>query len=80
MLSEDSKHAFLFKDSQNIDTNNLHQGDLLINAEPLSSAINQAHSYYATAEDYSHFMVLTQSCDLVLRKKILRQNTLLLQQ
>lgn len=68
MLSEDSKHAFLFKDSQNIDKNNLHQGDLLINAEPLSSAIKQAHSYYATAQDYSHFMVLTQSCDLVLRK------------
>ncbi|MDH5415228.1 MAG: hypothetical protein OEW87_13915 [Flavobacteriaceae bacterium] len=68
MVSEESKHPFLFKDSQVIDTKNLHQGDLLVNADPLSSAIKAAHNYYATAKDYSHFMVLTQSCDLVLRK------------
>ena len=30
--------------------------------------IGEAHSYYATAPDYSHFLVLTQSCDLVRRK------------
>ncbi len=34
----------------------------------LSDAISQAHAYYASAADYSHFLVLTQSCDLVRRK------------
>jgi len=30
-------------------------------------AISEAHAYYASASDYSHFLVLTQSCDLVRR-------------
>lgn len=45
----------------------LGQGDLLIRNESLRQALNQAHGYYARVDDYSHFMVLTQSCDLVRR-------------
>lgn len=68
-MPEDLERPFLFKDDARIDRVNLHQGDLLLNTAPLSSAIKEAHTYYATASDYSHFMVLSQSCDLVLRKK-----------
>ena len=46
----------------------LQQGDILFRGDDLSTAIDQAHSYYATEKSYSHFMVVTQSCDLVRRK------------
>lgn len=70
MAIDDFDRKFLFKDDNEIDRNNLHQGDLLKNTDPLSSAIKEAHGYYATATDYSHFMVLSQSCDLVLRNGV----------
>lgn len=62
------KRPFLFKQAESIDKNNLHQGDILENRGSLKEAVGQAHSYYAEAEDYTHFMVLSQSCDLVRRK------------
>jgi hypothetical protein len=58
---------FLFSKGDSIDKTALRQGDLLEKTEGLSEAIRQAHSYYADAPDYTHFLVLTQSCDLVLR-------------
>lgn len=58
---------FIFETQANTDTDNLHQGDILCRSEGLISVLKQAHKYYAEADDYSHFMVLTQSCDLVRR-------------
>jgi hypothetical protein len=43
------------------------QGDLLKRTDQLQEVVGQAHGYYAVAPDYTHFMVLTQSCDLVRR-------------
>ncbi len=58
---------FIFESEDSIDYKSLRQGDLLDRTPALSAALGQAHSYYATSADYSHFMVLTQSCDLVRR-------------
>jgi hypothetical protein len=58
---------FLFASEERCDYTTLQQGDLLIKNESLSAVIRQAHPYYADAEDYTHFLVLTQSCDLVRR-------------
>ncbi len=43
----------------------LEQGDIIRRGPELVSMLREPHSYYATAHDYSHFIVLTQSCDLV---------------
>ncbi len=43
------------------------QGDVLQRTEKLQDVIRIAHPYYADADDYHFFMVLTQSCDLVRR-------------
>jgi hypothetical protein len=59
---------FIFEPAEKIDRKQLLQGDLLHRTPALAQAIGQAHSYYSTAPDYSHFLVLTQSCDLVRRK------------
>lgn len=45
----------------------LNQGDVLEKTNELKDALSQAHPYYAEATEYTHFMVLTQSCDLVPR-------------
>ena len=58
---------FLFAEPDDIDKEGLRQGDLLAKTRALSGALSQAHQYYATASDYTHFLVLTQSCDLVRR-------------
>lgn len=58
---------FLFAKESKIDYKNLRQGDLLQKTAGLRAAIEQAHAYYANEESYSHFVVLTQSCDLVRR-------------
>jgi hypothetical protein len=42
---------------------------LLLKDAKVAEMLRQAHSYYADAPDYTHFMVLTQSCDLVKRGK-----------
>ncbi len=44
------------------------QGDILEKSPELFEVINQAHQYYADAEHYTHFMVITQTCDLVRRR------------
>jgi hypothetical protein len=59
---------FLFKPQNDLNKTALFQGDLLARTPALRAALATAHSYYAEADDYSHFMVLTQSCDLVRRK------------
>ena len=59
---------FIFKPRDAQDQNNLCQGDVIRRTPELAEAICQAHDYYGRAEDYSHFVVLTQSCDLVRRR------------
>lgn len=65
---------FVFCDTEEYDAENLRQGDILARTDLLSSSIAQAHQYYATAQDYSHFIILTQSCDLVRRQGLCRTN------
>lgn len=47
----------------------LEQGDLLKKTPELMEVLRPIHPYYLK-EDYTHFLVLTQSCDLVRRKGI----------
>lgn len=58
---------FIFAKSEHTQWDALYQGDVLTKSPELAAALTQAHSYYAEAPDYTHFMVLTQSCDLVRR-------------
>jgi hypothetical protein len=67
-MADAASFDFIFEPTEQIDWEQLLQGDLLHRTPALADAIGQAHSYYATASDYSHFLVLTQSCDLVRRK------------
>lgn len=67
-MADAASFDFIFEPTEQIDREQLLQGDLLHRTPALAEAIGQAHSYYATASDYSHFLVLTQSCDLVRRK------------
>lgn len=46
----------------------LQQGDILEKTDELMAVINTYHPHYGN-EGYTHFQVLTQSCDLVLRGK-----------
>jgi len=55
-----------FTYEENIDTEALHQGDLLSKTPELTELLETVHPHYLKA-DYTHFQVLTQSCDLVLR-------------
>jgi len=55
---------FTYKDSHTGE--DLEQGDLLERSEGLEAVIGKYHPYYLKC-DYSHFLVLTQSCDLVKR-------------
>ncbi len=45
----------------------LQQGDLLKKNETLKAILADVHGYYTTKEDYTHFLVLTQTCDLIRR-------------
>lgn len=58
---------FVFAPAEQADKRNLLQGDLLVRNDGLRTVLAEAHGYYATAEDYRYFLVLTQSCDLVRR-------------
>ncbi len=58
---------FIFCGGDEYDAKSLLQGDILLRTQLLADSISQAHRYYAEAEDYSHFAILTQSCDLVRR-------------
>ena len=66
-MSVQTPMDFIFIAPERVDKENLRQGDLLLKTPGLAKALSQAHPYYAEAEDYSHFLVLTQSCDLVRR-------------
>lgn len=67
-MADTATFDFIFEPAEKISRGELLQGDLLHRTPELRDAIGQAHSYYATSPDYSHFLVLTQSCDLVRRK------------
>ena len=58
---------FIFATSEETDKTGLFQGDLLVRNDALKQSLGNAHTYYAEAPDYTHFLVLTQSCDLVRR-------------
>lgn len=58
---------FVFKPSANQTPGSLCQGDVLEKTDDLIEVLKQAHGYYADAADYTHFVVITQSCDLVRR-------------
>jgi len=45
----------------------LRQGDVLERNSALSNALREAHQYYADADGYDYFLVLTPSCELVRR-------------
>jgi hypothetical protein len=51
------------------DTTTLKQGDILAKTQELVDLLNICHSYYASTPEYSHFQVITQTCDLVRRGK-----------
>ncbi len=55
---------FTYKDS---DSDDLMQGDILSKTESLLSVIKKYHPYYADNDENTHFLVLTQSCDLARR-------------
>ena len=59
---------FIFKDVTALDTKALNQGDVIARSDEVVDRIRQAHQYYADTPEYSHFVVLTQSCDLVKRR------------
>ena len=59
---------FIFKDVAGLDKTCLTQGDVIARTDEVVGKIGQAHQYYADAPDYTHFVVLTQSCDLVKRQ------------
>lgn len=58
---------FIFEPPETTDRSQLQQGDILQKSNAMVEALNQAHAYYASADDYKYFMVLTQSCDLICR-------------
>lgn len=66
MISVSDRH---FTYNENLDETHLKQGDILRKSEALSSLLAKYHHYYAATQEYSHFQVLTQSCDLVRRGK-----------
>jgi hypothetical protein len=45
----------------------LNQGDILQKTPALVAHLQKYHSYYANHPDYKYFMVVTQTCDLVIR-------------
>ncbi|UZJ43735.1 hypothetical protein OOT55_13870 [Marinimicrobium sp. C6131] len=56
-----------FTYSESVDKSCLKQGDVLSKTPALDSLLNQVHPHYSNSENYTHFQVLTQSCDLVKR-------------
>lgn len=55
-----------FTYSESTEKKRLKQGDILSKSPDLCSVLKDVHPHYLK-EDYTHFMVLTQSCDLVPR-------------
>ena len=50
-----------------VDAASLHQGDVLRRTEQLNDVLREVHPHYHDKIDYKHFIVLTQTCDLVRR-------------
>jgi hypothetical protein len=59
--------SFMLASDDSYSTEALKQGDILERNDALKSAIGIAHQYYANEPDYDYFVVLTPTCDLVLR-------------
>lgn len=59
--------AFMVVEPEALCASELRQGDILERNAILADAIGQAHQYYATAEGYDYFVILTPTCDLVRR-------------
>lgn len=59
--------AFMVAESAEFSSAELRQGDILERNVGLSDAIGQAHQYYAQADGYDYFVVLTPTCELVRR-------------
>ncbi len=55
-----------FTYSNNFDKHSLQQGDLLKITDDISSVLKKYHPHYSKS-DYKYFLVVTQSCDLVIR-------------
>lgn len=47
----------------------LQQGDILKKDEKIAEIFEEVHPYFHRKSDYTHFIVLTQTCDLVPRKE-----------
>ena len=45
----------------------LNQGDVLQKTPALIPHLQKYHTYYANHADYKYFMVVTQTCDLIIR-------------
>lgn len=50
------------------DAASLHQGDVLRRTEQLDDVLKEVHPHYHDKIDYKHFIILTQTCDLVRRE------------
>lgn len=61
------KHHYTYAKAEETDTENLHQGDILDKSEELTATLRDIHPHYVK-DDYTHYQVLTQSCDLELRR------------
>jgi hypothetical protein len=59
--------AFMVAEPAEFSATELRQGDILERNGGLADAIGQAHQYYAQAEGYDYFVVLTPTCELVRR-------------
>lgn len=59
---------FIYKDVSGLNNEALSQGDVIERTDEVVERIGQAHQYYAEAPNYSYFVILTQSCDLVKRR------------
>jgi hypothetical protein len=59
---------FIFRDVEKLALDCLSQGDVIEKTPEVVDRVSQAHQYYANAVDYTHFMVITQSCDLIRRR------------
>lgn len=51
------------------DKSSLKQGDILERTPALVDVLNRYHRYYAENATYTHFQILTQSCDLVPKRR-----------
>lgn len=54
-------------DGESFDKTILKQGDLLTKTPELNAILEKYHNYFSK-DQYTHFLVLTQTCDLILRK------------